>query len=396
MNPVDNSQITRIIIGYLADTPLSTEQQEALETDISSSILPVIPLEAAEKIRAFILENLPKIQERQNDETLHFYAGKHCIVFTHHAYPNLVLKIMSPQSARESLDLLHQAREQFSKKGFRYCHIPCAEITHLSQDQDLFIMEKATGEVDEERAQELMEQEFRLIPQDPKVAKRWQEITSENAEATALIGYWDSQRKNLIWDPRKGFSYIDFERVSPTKDNQLIGLERLVDIFPYQFIGEIYTVAENYGIRLGESLQNATQRRMNDFMFSWSRSEWNATHPFPRVVDPNKYSPTSWEGRMINEFLTRRAWYRSPRLQTELYIQPLQDIFDGMIDYTTPYEQQIRCLPEGMEIYRKARAELDAALDRMQLAGDIHAWKAEEIASSPREVPYLIGYTIYF
>ncbi len=389
----DKYSIPLLIVQYYS----SPEESDigalfALHDLLASTVVPKpidvrisgITPEIIEQCQKLALANMEKLEKRENDKELHFFAGKHCTVFSHTELPGLVLKIMVKKQAEDSKRDLDIARKAFAQRGFQYCHAPQAELADLGNDETLFIMERAKGETDELLAQELMEQEFERIASEPKMAEKWKTMTREVAEATALIGYWDSQRKNLIWDSEKGWTFVDFERVKPTRSNIQTGLSRLAEIFPPQFVGEIYDVVDGEGITLDITRDAAKVKRQAQFELSRSCSRRNKEKGLPRVLEEDKWDEASWERRILDKFDENRTqpWYVNYKpAQTQLFWQPFS-MSGAMRETPEIYYAQ----------HAKERAGLEAALERMQKAGDVLTWR---IMENPNQKE-LVAYTIYF
>ncbi len=246
----------------------------------SSSSWPVavtiIEQETLVKARAFVLENwdtiIFKFSHALSDETFQFFVGSGCLAFTHADFTGEVFKIMNKLRAVDSKRAIDHARQVFAERGFLYAHAPHALIADLSNGNALLLMEKAKGDVEVDAAKEAREREFERIDSDPMMAVKWQQMTHEVAVATALLGYWDAGPTNFIWDSIKGWSFIDFERLEPTTDNMIQGLYKLIGLFPYQFVDEIYDVADANGVNLITTRENAKVSRKAEFEFCRKRS----------------------------------------------------------------------------------------------------------------------------
>lgn len=340
-----------------------------------------------EKAKSLVCDQWDAIHQREENPSFHFYGAKHCVAFSHSDFPGLVLKVMNTVQAGESEKFGDFARKVFTDQKFQYCHAPAAKTIDLPKGKTLLIMEKATGSTDEYVAQEEMEKEFELIDSDPSIAAKWQQMTREVAQATAKIGYWDSQRKNLIWDSQKGWSFIDFERIGPDRNNIKTGLDRLVEIFPPHFVDEIYNVAEESGVKLNQTREAAKVNRLAQFKLSRDLSRWNLEKGLPRALDIERWDPSSWERKILEKFDKNRNedWYKDyPPAQTELFWQPFA---------TLP----IPCHGEeykkiGHPIYLENQAAFELALKNLKSEGVVRAWKSNDTYPQP----YLIDYTIFF
>ncbi len=347
-----------------------------------------------EKAKAFVLANWDKIDNRwdskaPSDPSFHFYGAKHCTVFSHPEFPGYVLKVMNKFQSRETKEGVDFAHKVFTEQGFLYCHTPAAAEIDLTDTKTLLLMEKAAGNTDEFAAKEEMEKEFELIDSDPEMAAKWKQMTREVALATAKIGYWDSQRKNLIWDSQKGWSFIDFERIGPSRDNKKTGLDRLVEIFPPQFVDEIYDVADAHGVRLDMTREVAKVHRQTQFNFSRELSRWSLEKGVPRVLDKERWDSSTWERKILDHFDENRnaPWYQDyPPAQIELNWQPFT--------FSLTWEQSQNYKELGEPIYLKNRAEFELALENLKAAGVVRTWKVEEQHAGTQ--PYLVSYTIYF
>ncbi len=269
-----NLSVTNLIMAYmepkeapdgLRDLLMHTVIPSPKETPNASS---VITPEIIEKCRMFARKNLDRIFKGENDKELHFYqAGPRNFTFSHIETPGLVLKLMLNEKALDSKANLDHARRVFAERNFRYCHAPQGELAKLDA-HTLFIMEKAQGETNAGIAQKKMEEEFLRIPFDVKVAEKWRIMTREVAEAVALIGYWDAGRQNFVWDSEKGWSFIDLEGISPIPKHQSLGLSYVIDIFPPQFVDEVYAIAEREKIPMGLPKEWAKELRQIQFDIS--------------------------------------------------------------------------------------------------------------------------------
>lgn len=377
------------------NTPLSGPSSPVQATGI-------VERATIEKAKAFVLDNWETItdsdlrfKEEKNENSLfHFYGAKHCVAFFHSDFPGLVLKVMSVSQAQESKKFGDFANKAFTEEKFKYCHAPAADTIELPKNKMLLVMEKATGNTDQFNAQEEMEKEFELIESDLNIAAKWQQMTREVAQATAKIGYWDSQPKNLIWDSQKGFSFIDFERIGPNRDNIKTGLSRLAEIFPPQFVDEIYDVAEEKGIKLEQTREATKTARVTQFQLSRDLSHWNLEKGLPRILDKERWEPASWERKIVEKFDENRNqdWYRNhPPAQTELFWQPFtfRTIPGSDRPFPTDGEEYKKI---GHPIYLENRAAFELALENLKAAGVVRTWKSNDTYHQP----FLIDYTIFF
>lgn len=320
----------------------------------------------------------------QANERFHLYAGKHCTVFSYVEEPGII-KCMRTKEALDSKKCLDVVRKVFAERQFRYCYAPSAHLVNLSDKKTLFIMDKATGETDPDIAQEMMEQEFERIPIDPVIAEKWKTMTREVAEAVAATGYWDSQRKNFVWDPKLGFAFIDFERVTPNLFLKQTGLSRLPEIFPPEYVDVIYNVAEEEGVPLNIGRDAAKIARKNQFELSRECSRWDKQKAFPRVLEKDKWPASSKERKILDKFDESRnqPWYKNNRpRQTKLFWQPFSNAI--------PWDKQDDAAT--LEQHKKERQEFEAALKNLQNAGDLLTWKVNE----NRHQTQLVEYSIYF
>ncbi len=362
-----------------------------------------IDQDTVKKAHDFVLSHYDRICDRdRSDSSFHFYGAKHCIVFSHSDFPGLVIKVMSQSQAIDSKRSIDRARALFDSEKFQYCHAPAAEMVDLSgyEDQTLLVMEKAAGNTDEYAAKEEMEKEFERIDQDPQMEKKWRRMTFEVAQATAKLGYWDSQRKNLIWDSQKGWSFIDFEDVEPTLDHIETGLNRLVEIFPHQFADVIYDVAEESRVNLAIPREDAKSQRFKQFCFSRELSQRNEQKGLPRFIDIDRWPIGSWERKIVEEFDGNRSGRQnfSPE-QTELYWQPFCNeidysnfLFAKMFQKFSSLKREAGAIAQSTgasEILDKRRA-FEEALGNLQSQGVVYTWTSEG------NDPWLVGYQIYF
>lgn len=333
---------------------------------VTSKIRTGSPIEASflERAKKFVLDNYRVITYLDgSDPHFHFYQGINSIVFSHLSFPNLVFKLMGKEQAMESKKSIDVARIVLNNLNLRYAHVPPAEIIDLSLSRTLLVMEKAIGETDELEAQEAMEEEFSLIDTNLEMAAKWRQMTREVATVTALIGYWDAHRKNLIWDSSNGWTFIDFEEVRPTSENIQKGLNHLIEIFPPQFVDEIYDVAEAISLTLKIERTIAKVDRMAQFTLSRGVSQWNRTKVIPRILDKDQWPPESLERKILEEFdiIRSKPYYRNWKLaQTELTYEPNLEIQEA----------------------------LNVALQNLQSSGVVYRWIITEI---PR-----LRYKIYF
>ncbi len=310
-----------------------------------------------------------------------YFNGKHSEVFSHPDFPGLVFKWMSPSQATESIEALRYAKERFSQRGFSYCHVPNGVIFPITAKNTLFIMEKAKGTTDVEQAQEAMEQEFERIPENPDLYRKWEAMTQELAEAVAEIGYWDSQRKNLIWDTDKGWSFIDFERIEANPSLICTGLSRLVGIVPPLFVEKVYQVARHNSVVLPLSEEEAISKRQEEFTTRREWSRWHYAKPLPREIDKERWPESSWARRIVEKFDENRTLcntYCSPGSENYLF------------QHTTLHWQPFFGFEET---YSEERARFECGLEELLKAGVIQRWKAEE---NPYGQDALVAYTIYF
>ncbi|MBS0607537.1 MAG: hypothetical protein JSR57_11355 [Verrucomicrobia bacterium] len=353
----------------------------------------IIDQKTLDKAKDFVLQNQNRITRRdKTDPSFHFYQAKHCTAFSHSDFPGLVLKVMNTLQAHESKESINAARSLFACEGYRYCHALAAETIDLSDKKTLLVMEKAIGNTDEFAAQEEMEKEFELIDSNPEMAAKWQLMTREVAQATAKLGYWDSQRKNLIWDSQQGWSFIDFERIAPTKSNIETGLNRLVEIFPPQFVDEIYDAAAQSDVTLDKTRERAKTDRLAQFTFSRELSRWNTKKGLPRVLDIERWPSTSWERKILMQFEENR---NRPCLQNYL---PAQTELSWWQPFTSllsweQIEPDAVYKAVGEPIYLENRAAFEAALKNLESEGVIRTW---EVSRENSIQPYLVSYMIYF
>lgn len=262
----------------MQEIKITANNNNEVRVDKNQTETPLLTHEETEKIVEFVLTNLKQIENEDQKKLynhLEFYTSTHCIVFVLDEFPNLVIKLMRDDHAKDSKDNIDRSRQAFSKKQFRYCHIPQCETKKLTNSEyTLLITQKALGKVGLV-AKEFIRDEIKLIDSNPERAKKWKVITRELAEATALMGYWDIQFRNLIWNDDNGWTFIDFEKVKPTLENQTEGLSRLIKICPPQFIDEIYDVAKEYGVstRSREAAENIARQYFQCIIDSDSNSD---------------------------------------------------------------------------------------------------------------------------
>jgi hypothetical protein len=325
-----------------------------------------------------VLENYNTISNLdQSDPVFYFYKATNSFVFSHAAFPNLVLKIMEQEQALQSKRSIDHAQRVFSEMGFLYAHIPPAEIIDLFNTKTLLVMEKAIGNTDEFLAQEEMEQEFEMIDRSHEMAIKWKRMTREVALATASIGYWDAHRQNLIWDSRIGWSFIDFENLNNSSPSIKRGLTHLIEIVPPQFIDEIYDVAETVKVLLDKQRIDAKANRLAQFILTRSISKWNKERPIPRILHKEHWETCSWERKILEYFdeYRKKPYFKNyPPAQTMLSWQPfITDI--GKQNPNTMFRTQI--------IFEKA-------LKNLQTAGVILTWKSEKDHHHPTQPSYKI------
>ncbi|MES2345178.1 MAG: hypothetical protein V4494_04485 [Chlamydiota bacterium] len=249
--------------SIIIDSPLLKRSEnlsrEIIHKRAQSRTVPQISIsgmtsEALEESRMFVLRDFDffnNTEQLQKDSTVRHYYGKHSQVFSHQDIPKWIFKIMKKEEADSSKQALDQAMAILKESPYQFCHIPEGLIAgDLRDGHALMMMERAEGISNIEEAQKATKHEFELIPSDSAMAEKWQAMTREGAEVIAKLGYWDVGFHNMLWDSKKGWSFIDFEQVEPNPEHIKEGLERFIKMVPYQFINEIYQVAADHGVTL--------------------------------------------------------------------------------------------------------------------------------------------------
>ncbi len=379
LQPIENDDAAAIR-GLLASEIVPAEERESVELPCS------IDPSTIDKCLKLTLPHLDQIYDCESSEELHVFDSakqkllpreyRPIIVFSHSTLPDLILKILSDSHAKAYKENLDHVRKIFARKKFQYCCAPEAELAKLPGNKTLLVMQKATG-VDAEKAKDTIEKEFELIPSNGQVAEKWRATTREVADAVALTGYWDACARNFIWDASTNrHSFIDFDEVFPSAFHKREGLFRLVDVFPYQFVDEIYAVALREKVALAIPEKDAAKTaRQAQFELSRLRSEWNKQKLLPRVLDKHKWEAGSLEREILDKFdLSRNdAFFKDVHQyrQTEL-------LWDLLIGEEVAEEQ-----------HQKERASLESAMERLRKAGDLLTWRTRKFHNR-------LEYTLYF
>ena len=181
-----------------------------------------------------------------------FYQGHHMTVFEHADFPGHVMKLVSLKKAEEMLKSVNLAQKEGAHLDA--CYIPSTEIVPLPnspleevEKQALFVMDKVEDGLSHWEAEEASEREYEQFEQHPEKEAVWKNYFRQAAELTCVIGYWDMGWANMLLT-KKGFAFIDFERISPTSQNRITGLSRLLRCAPPQFFQMISDCAQKYAI----------------------------------------------------------------------------------------------------------------------------------------------------
>lgn len=304
---------------------------------------PLFPLstEAKEELKKLVRENQERISNKdtRNGFTV-FHCGKHMSVFEHEKFPGLVIKIPSLSNAKEMIVFLAGCEKLVREKGWKNCLIPAAELIE-DGDKAIFVMEKVNGIIDADLAEEMSEVEFEKFDQDPSLKAKWTTFFTEAACFICESGYWDVSWRNIILT-EKGLAFIDFENLNLNASGD--GIQRLLNMAPYQLFDEIAQIARKYGV----SIKNLTkEERMNDLKLHSMIRQFHASHS----ISLNQ--PIKFEKRPVLEELILNKFNQSLKpkhstliAQRTLWCQPFA--FDNIpLEEKENFETAIKNLKKG-------------------------------------------------
>lgn len=237
-------------------------------TAITSSLIPdnfKIPLSPAQtedvkhSVARDFIQNDSLYNSMANEtetEQIRVIGRSHMPVFEHKQMPKLILKLCRTSTATEMLKYQQEAIETVKNKSLNSCVIPPSEVIVLNPasndiDSALFIMKKIKG-TPRETAKLVYQayREFLSSPTDPATLEEKQKLRECFVQAAELIcnrGYWDVSWDNILYT-KKGFAFIDFEHVTPTKEHIEMGIGGLLRLAHPVFFPDILAVANRYGV----------------------------------------------------------------------------------------------------------------------------------------------------
>lgn len=333
-----------------------------------------IDQETLERAKKFVQENSELIKNRESDEHIHFYNGKHCTVFSHTAFPGLILKIMGTAQAEDSLKNLETAQTLVKDYSLDSCYIPQGKIIELDSESTLFVMEKAPGMTNPSNCALISENEYALFGTSPEIKEKWRTYFVQAAELIARLGYWDTDWRNILLDKDRGFSFIDFEKNSPSENHILGGIERLLQMAPAEFYPEIAAIAKQHGVDIDISKTQEEQRELHER--NASIRKWHQEHSVnaeSTVLNIQNLSPDFIEKAIIDML--------DKQLNNE-YFQ--KSTGENLVE-----KRHLSCQP--LYQLKVERAEFDSALQRLKERNVLCTWTVREMFQKE-----LACYDIYF